>query len=126
MRDKYKEEIEEILRKAGEVAPGPSETESRSATPEDRPRNTRAPNRAPAQRVRTSSRRWTISSGKLMLAGLVFILIGLVIRPLIWIGLAALVAAYLLYFLKHRSHQPRKKMAGTLGGKTRRHRPGTG
>ena len=111
MRDKYKEEIEEILRKAGEVAPGPSEREQ-ERHPEDRPRNTRAPNRAPAQRVRTSSRRWTISSGKLMLAGLVFILIGLVIRPLIWIGLAALVAAYLLYFLKHRSINQEKRWRG--------------
>ena len=112
MQDKYKEEIEEILRKAGEAAPDKSARKS-ERPPEDRPRDTLASQRTPAQRPQRSPRRWTISSGKLMLAGLVLLLLGwLVVRPLIWIGLIVLVAGYVLYFLKPRSMQQEKRWRG--------------
>ena len=111
MRDKYKEEIEEILRRAGEAAPKESAKET-ERHPEDRPRETRTASRAPVQSYRVGSRRWTITPGKMMLAGLVFFLIGLAIRPLIWIGLVALVGAYLMYFLKPRSINQEKRWRG--------------
>ena len=112
MRDKYKKEIEEILRKAGEVAPKDSNKES-ERHPEDRPRETRTARRAPVQEHRVGPRRWTITPGKMMLAGLVLFLIGfLAIRPLIWLGLAALVGGYLMYFLKPRSINQEKRWRG--------------
>lgn len=111
MRDKYKEEIEEILRKAGEAAPKDSAKES-ERHPEDRPRETRVSKRAPVQDHRGSTRRFTITPGKLMLAGLALFLIGLKIQPLLWIGLVALVGAYLMYFLKPRSINQEKRWRG--------------
>ena len=111
MRDKYKEEIEEILRKAGEVAPKDSAKES-ERHPEDRPRETKTVKRAPVQEQRVGPRRWTITPGKLMLAGLVLFLVGLKIQPLLWVGLIALVGAYLLYFLKPRSISQEKRWRG--------------
>ena len=112
MKDKYQEEIEEILRKAGEAAPDKSARES-ERHPEDRPRDRRASKHVPAQQSRRSPRRWTISSGKLMLAGLVLLLLGwLVVHPLIWIGLIVLVAGYVLYFLKPRAIQQEKRWRG--------------
>jgi hypothetical protein len=111
VRDKYKEEIEEILRKAGEVAPSDSAKKS-ERHPEDRPLETRSVKRPPVQKPRVSSRRWTLTSGKLMLAGLVLFLIGIAVRPLMWLGLAALVGAYLLYFLKPRPITQEKRWRG--------------
>ena len=111
MRDKYKQEIEEILRKAGEVAPSEPTKES-ERHPEDRPRETRTGRRVPVQAQRVGPRRWTITPGKLMLVGLVLFLIGLKIGPLIWIGLVVLVGAYLLYFLKPRSINQEKRWRG--------------
>jgi hypothetical protein len=111
MRDKYKDEIEEILRKAGEVAPSDSGKES-ERHPEDRPRETQTVRRAPVQSHQGGRRRWTITSGKLMLAGLVLFLIGLVIQPFIWIGLFVLVGAYLIYFLKPRTINTEKRWRG--------------
>ena len=113
MKDKYKEEIEEILRKAGEAAPDKSARQS-ERHPEDGPQDKRVSRRAPAQRPQRSSRRWTISSGKLLVAGLVLLLIGWVSKviPLMWVGLIALAVAYLLYFLKPRSMQQEKRWRG--------------
>lgn len=111
MRDKYKQEIEEILRKAGEVAPSEPTKES-ERHPEDRPREARTGRRVPVQAQRVGPRRWTITPGKLMLVGLVLFLIGLKIGPLIWIGLVVLVGAYLLYFLKPRSINQEKRWRG--------------
>jgi hypothetical protein len=47
-----------------------------------------------------------------MLAGLVLFLIGIAVRPLMWLGLAALVGAYLLYFLKPRPITQEKRWRG--------------
>lgn len=113
MKDKYKDEIEEILRKAGETAPNRSSKDP-ERHPEDRPRDRQMMNRSPAQRPQGGRRRWTISSGKLLVAGLVLLLIGWVskVLPLMWIGLIALAAAYLMYFLKPRSMQQEKRWRG--------------
>ena len=113
MKDKYKEEIEEILRKAGEEAPSNSARRG-ERHPEDRPVDRRASQISPAQRTQRSPRRWTISSGKLLVAGLALLLIGWVskVLPLMWVGLIALAAAYLMYFLKPRSMQQEKRWRG--------------
>ena len=111
MRDKYKEEIEEILRKAGEAAPKESVKET-ERHPEDRPRETRTASRAPVQNYRPGPHRWTITPGKMMLAGLVLFLIGLAIRPLIWVGLVVLVGGYLMYFIKPRAINQEKRWRG--------------
>ena len=113
MKDKYQEEIEEILRKAGEPAPDKSARQS-ERHPEDRPRDGRASPRSPVQRPQGSQRRWTISSGKLLVAALALLVIGWAskVLPLMWIGLIALAAAYLLYFLKPRTMQQEKRWRG--------------
>ena len=111
MRDKYEEEIEEILRKAGEAAPSDSPKES-ERHPEDRLRDTRVKPRAPVRDYRAGTRRLTITPGKLMLAGVVFFLIGLKFWPLIWVGLAMLAGGYLLYFVRPRSISQEKRWRG--------------
>ena len=111
MPEKYRDEIEEILRKAGEEAPGKSSKES-ERHPEDRPRQPIVTRRAPEPDHRTSVRLPTITPSKLMLAGLITFLIGIIFTPLIWIGLIMLVGAYLLYFLKPRSISYDKRWRG--------------
>ena len=89
MPEKYQDEIEEILKRAGEVArssPGPA-----------------------------TSRRWpSISPGKLMLAGLIVFLVGIKFWPLIWVGLGMLVVAYLLFFVSPRSISHEKRWRGRV------------
>ena len=113
MKDKYQEEIEEILRKAGETAPDKSARQG-ERHPENRTGDRRAGRRTPAQRPQGGPRRWTISSGKLLVAGLALLVIGWAskVLPLMWIGLIALAAAYLMYFLKPRSMQQEKRWRG--------------
>lgn len=107
MPKKYQEEIEEILRRAGEPEPSrPAQTPERH--PEDQPQETRNPvrlitGRDPAPSYRPSSRRFTISPGKLMLAGVITIIIGLKLSPLVWVGLAILAGAYLMHFISPKS-----------------------
>jgi hypothetical protein len=102
MRDKYQEEIEEILRKAGEAAPSDPAKES-SRNREERPRSNGVYRSAPAPRYRPRPRRLTLTPGKLMLGGLILFLIGLLVTPLLWLGLGCLVGGYLLYFLRPRA-----------------------
>ena len=111
MRDKYKEEIEEILRQAGEATHSDSDKES-ERHPEDRPRETRVQRRAPVRDYRVGPRRLTITPGKLMLAGVVMFLVGLKFTPFIWLGLATLVGGYLFYFLRPRSISQEKRWRG--------------
>ena len=111
MPEKYKDEIEEILRKAGEVVPDKSSKES-ERHPEDRSREPIVTRRAPVAEHRSSARRPTITAGKLMLAGVVVFLIGIKFTPFIWIGLAMLVGAYLFYFVKPRSISYEKRWRG--------------
>ena len=94
MPEKYRDEIEEILRKAGGAAPSrPPPASERHL--EDRPREPIVSRRAPASDYRPRPRRPTITPGKMMLAGVVLFLIGIKFWPLIWVGLAMLVGAYM-------------------------------
>lgn len=113
MPEKYKEEIEEILRRTDEVAPAPPNRES-----EKRPVDLAQPTH-PAHRSSRSSggsvRRWpALSPGKILLAGLVLFLLAAVFRLgiLVWVGLAVLVVAYLLFFVKPRSISYEKRWRG--------------
>ena len=97
MPEKYKDEIEEILRKSGETAPVDSAIQ-RPMAPEDTPELQDALNQSSKQ----SRRRITFSPGKIMLGGLVIFLVAAVtgFNLLIWVGLAILAGAYLLFFVK--------------------------
>lgn len=112
MPDKYQDEIEEILRKAGEVLPSdpPRElarTDGEGSSP------VRASRRVPAA-GQGSRWRWPrVSPGKLLLAGLILFLVGaLWVRPFIWVGLGMLVVAYLLFFVTPRSIFYEKRWRG--------------
>ena len=73
MQDKYLEEIEEILKNAGETAPGESRSESEIPL-EDRPRSVSRATEAekPTSSYSPKGRRWpTVTPGKLLLTGLV-------------------------------------------------------
>ena len=111
MPEKYKDEIEEILRQVGEVVPSDSPEEQEKA-PEDRPTRLRrgSPSRSPGP---PRPLRWpSVSPGKLMLAGLIAFLVGLIFWPLIWVGLGMFVVAYLLYFVSPRSISYEKRWRG--------------
>ena len=105
MPEKYKEEIEEILRRTGEVAPPPTAREADRRTAEFAPPTT------PARRSVLS---WpALSPGKLLLAGLILLLVGAFWQVwLLWTGLGLLVAAYLLFFVKPRSVSYEKRWRG--------------
>ena len=114
MPEKYKDEIEEILRKVGEVAP--SDTTKEVERPlEDRStlikdsRPARSPNQG-------NMGRWpSITPGKIMLAGVIVFLVGIIsFQPLIWVGLVMLVVAYLLYFASPRSGADEKRWRGRV------------
>ncbi len=109
--EKYREEIEEILKRAGEAAPrgSPGKLER---PPEDRPRESLVRRRAPGPKHRGGRRLPSITPGKLMLAGVVLFLIGIKVWPLIWVGLATLLGAYLLYFVTPRSISYEKRWRG--------------
>ena len=61
---------------------------------------------------RRSPQRLTITPGKIMLAGVITLLIGIKLWPLIWIGLAMLAGAYLMHFLSPRSVSYEKRWRG--------------
>ena len=109
--EKYKEEIEEILKRAGEAAPrgSPGKLEK---PPDDRPPESRPARRAAEPRSNPGRRFPSITPGKLMLAGVIIFLIGIKVWPLIWVGLATLVGAYLLYFVTPRSISYEKRWRG--------------
>ena len=113
MPEKYQDEIEEILRRAGEVSRSETSKEQEKAS-EDRPtrmRRSSSPTHSPGP---DTSRRWpSFSPGKLMLAGLIVILVGFfTFWGLIWVGLAMLAVAYLLYFVSPRSISFEKRWRG--------------
>ena len=111
MTEKYKDEIEEILRKAGEVAPS-KPTRDTERPPEDGRRDSMVSRRTPAPNQRPKPSRPSITPGKLMLAGVILLLIGIRFWPMIWVGLALLVGAYLMYFVSSRSINYEKRWRG--------------
>jgi hypothetical protein len=115
MSDKYQQEIEEILRNAGEVAPDEAVGEMERPL-DDRPKALRQASNAKTTQVADSPRgRWpTITPGKILLTGLfVFIVTALLqIWVLIWVGLALLVVGYLLFFVTPRSISVEKRWRG--------------
>ena len=111
--DRYQDEIEEILKSAGETPPSES-TKELEIPPEDRRALPRAGQRpqAPGYRPRT---RWpTISPGKILLLGLIIIVITSLLGmwKLVWIGLGLLVVGYLLFFITPRSINVEKRWRG--------------
>ena len=111
MPEKYQEEIEEILRKVGEVVPSspPKEIERAEA---ERAKPVRASRRDPASSPNYRWRLPRISPGKVMLAGAVLLIMGIWFAPLIWVGLALLVGSYLLFFVTPRSMSHEKRWRG--------------
>ena len=113
MPEKYQDEIEEILRRSGESAPVKSPME-RQQPPDDLP-ETYSSVRELKQSGGRPARWWpSISPGKVMLGGLVIFLSAalLGISLLIWLGLAVLVGAYLLFFVKPGSTSLEKRWRG--------------
>ena len=101
MPEIYQEEIEEILRRSGEPVPVKTLREREQPT-DDRPQNYESV-RDVKQSRDGQARRWpSLSPGKIMLGGLVLFLIGAItpFSPLLWVGLAVLVGAYLFFFMK--------------------------
>ena len=113
MPEKYQDEIEEILRRSGESAPVKSPGE-RQQPPEDDP-ETYGSLRDIKQSNRLSARWWPLfSPGKVMLGGLIIFVIAAILgfNPLIWVGLAILVGAYLFFFVKPGSTRLEKRWRG--------------
>ena len=113
MPEKYKEEIEEILKKAGEAAPVDS-PDAPDRHPEDLPKVSRSSRGAPAPRYSTG-RRWpSFTPGKVLLAGLIIFVLAafLHLGTLIWVGLAMLVVAYVLFMIKPSSISHEKRWRG--------------
>lgn len=115
MSDKYQQEIEEILKNAGEVAPDEAVGETERPL-DDRPKALRqAVSSSNAPVSYTPRGRWpSITPGKILITGLlVFIVTALLqIWVLIWVGLALLVVGYLLFFVTPRSVTMEKRWRG--------------
>ena len=112
MPEKYQDEIEEILRRSSESAVV-KVPRNRQQPPDDLSEDYFSPR--DAHQVRAgSARRWpSLSPGKVMLVGLIVFVIGaLWLSPLIWVGLAILVGAYLLFFVRPGSTSLEKRWRG--------------
>lgn len=111
MPEKYKDEIEEILKRAGEAAPS-KPTKDSERHPEDRPRETQVIRQVSSPRSGLSQRRPSITPGKLMLVGVILLVIGFKFWPLIWVGLAILAGGYMMYFVAPRTIAYEKRWRG--------------
>ena len=113
MPEKYQDEIEEILKRAGEAPPSePSQEGKRRSIVDRGPRPIRASQEAPAA---APNYRWLlprVSPGKVMLTGAIVLITGIWFWPLIWVGLALLAVSYLLFFVTPRSISYEKKWRG--------------
>lgn len=115
MSDKYRKEIEEILKNAGEVVP--DETVGEMERPlEDRPSAARLASNSDKGQVSYPPRgRWPrITPGKILLTGLIVFIITVLLQVwvLIWVGLALLVVGYLLFFVSPRNISIEKRWRG--------------
>ncbi len=113
MPEKYKDEIEEILKRAGEAAPRKPANDS-ERHPEDRPRGRDAmiSRQGAAPDSRSTQRRPLITPGKLMLIGVILLIVGFKFWPLIWVGLAILAGGYMMYFVAPRAISYEKRWRG--------------
>ncbi len=113
MPEKYKDEIEEILKRAGEAAPTRPADES-EGHPENRSkvRDDVVSRQAPAPRTKPSRSRPSITPGKLMLLGVILLIVGIKFWPLIWVGLATLAGGYMMYFVSPRTITYEKRWRG--------------
>ena len=113
MPNKYQDEIEEILRRAGEVAPSdPPEGQER---PREGMSNLARRTRRSSAPRETTGRVWPrLSPGKLLLGGLIVFVVSALSgwTPGIWVGLVTLVVAYLLFFVSPRSFNSEKRWRG--------------
>ena len=115
MPEKYQDEIEEILRRAGEAPSSepsqdgePKRAVERGASPVRSTRKQPLPTGPSIQR-----RLPRLSPGKLLLAGFVVFIVGAFAWPPgIWIGLGMVVVAYLLFFVTPRSMSNEKWWRG--------------
>ena len=114
MPERYQDEIEEILREAGESAPDNASRE-RPRADDQVVVPVRAPDQAPAAPP-PRGRRWLrFTPGKLMLAGLVLFVVGaLWFRPLVWVGLGMVALGYLLFFVSPHSISYEKRWRGQV------------
>ncbi len=113
MPEKYQDEIEEILRRAGEAPPSEPTQQVERVTSNARGSNpVHASREAPAPKP---NYRWPllrVSPGKVMLTGAIVLITGIWFWPLIWVGLALLAVSYLLFFVTPRSMSYEKKWRG--------------
>ncbi|MBQ11360.1 MAG: hypothetical protein CMJ45_07415 [Planctomyces sp.] len=115
MTEKYQDEIEEILRRAGEAAPTePSkEVEQLKAVQRSASSVRSEQEEVPSTGPNVQRRMPRLSPGKFLLAGfLVFIVGAFAWPPGIWIGLGMVVVAYLLFFVTPRSMSNEKWWRG--------------
>jgi hypothetical protein len=115
MTEKYQDEIEEILRRAGEAAPTePSEERERARAVEGGVSSVSSTQeQLPLPGPSVQRRMPRLSPGKLLLAGIVVFLLGAFAWPPgIWIGLGMVVVAYLLFFVTPRSMSGEKWWRG--------------
>lgn len=114
MPEKYQDEIEEILRQAGENVPdGAAKERPRADDQVIVPvRDTEQPSAPPSS---SRFRRLRLTPGKIMLAGLLLFVAGaLWFRPLVWVGLGMAVLAYLLFFVSPRSISHERRWRGQV------------
>ena len=115
MQNKYQQEIEEILKNAGEVAPEDSSRETGKPL-EDRPRVVRQAAEAsrPAPSFSPKGGWPTITPGKILMTGLVVFIVTALLQiwVLVWVGLALLVFGYLLFFITPRNISMEKRWRG--------------
>ena len=114
MADKYQKEIEEILERAGEVAPDEAVGEMERPA-EERPRSVSRSFTPSKASVSTSRGGFpTITPGKVLMTGLVVFIITALLQiwVLIWVGLALLVVGYLLFFITPRNITVEKRWRG--------------
>ena len=99
MPDRYKQEIEEILRQAGEVAPAERPAARRESLPKLVWRHF----------VESlGGKTWSISPGRVMLAAVALLLSALIVRaavpglvgPLAWAGLILFIVGYGMFFVR--------------------------
>ncbi len=113
MPEKYQDEIEEILKRAGEAPPSePTQQVERLKSIARGSNPVRASREAPAPRP---NYRWPlprVSPGKVMLTGAIVLITGIWFWPLIWVGLALLAVSYLLFFVTPRSISSEKFWRG--------------